>query len=154
MQLAHLFEGLTVRRVIAVTVICFAAAFCIRPFFINPLIEQLLIATCIGYTSMLLFTIATNLEIGVPREVRQVLSVFVGSFLLEIFFSILQRKVLTPNDLTDLDALTARVLAFQDRYNATATPFDWRFTRTDLDRLLERIAAHEPAPAPATTTAA
>src|SRR5215212_2840181 len=63
----------------------------------------------------------------------------------EIFFSILQRKVLTPNDLTDLDALTERVLAFQDRYNATATPFDWTFTRTDLDRLLDRIAAHEAA---------
>ena len=63
----------------------------------------------------------------------------------EIFFSILQRKVLTPNDLTDLDALTARILAFQDRYNATATPFDWRFTRTNLDRLLDRIAAHETA---------
>jgi len=46
------------------------------------------------------------------------------------------------------------VLAFQDRYNTTATPFDWKFTRADLDRLLERIAAHEPAPAPATTTAA
>jgi hypothetical protein len=68
--------------------------------------------------------------------------------------SILQRKVLTPNDLTDPDALTARVLAFQDRYNATATPFDWKFTRTDLDQLLERIAAHESAPAPATTMAA
>jgi hypothetical protein len=63
----------------------------------------------------------------------------------EIFFSILQRKVLTPNDLTDLDALTERVLAFQGRYNATATPFDWRFTRTDLDCLLDRIAAHEAA---------
>ena len=63
----------------------------------------------------------------------------------EIFFSILQRKVLTPNDLTDLDALTERILAFQDRYNATATPFDWTFTRTDLDRLLDRIAAHEAA---------
>ena len=63
----------------------------------------------------------------------------------EIFFSILQRRVLTPNDLTDLDALTARVLAFQGRYNATATPFDWTFTRIDLDRLLDRIAAHEAA---------
>jgi hypothetical protein len=63
----------------------------------------------------------------------------------EIFFSILQRKVLTPNDLTDLDALAERVLAFQARYNATATPFDWKFTRTDLDRLLDRIAAHEAA---------
>ena len=70
----------------------------------------------------------------------------------EIFFSILQRKVLTPNDLTDLDALAARILAFQDRYNATATPFNWCFTRADLDRLLQRIAAHEPVPelAPAT----
>ena len=63
----------------------------------------------------------------------------------EIFFSILQRKVLTPNDLTDLDALTERILAFQGRYNATATPFDWTFTRTDLDRLLDRIATHEAA---------
>jgi len=41
---------------------------------------------------------------------------------IEIYYSILQRKVLTPNDLTDLDALTERVLAFYDRYNATATP--------------------------------
>jgi hypothetical protein len=64
----------------------------------------------------------------------------------EIFFSILQRKVLTPNDLTDLDALAAHILAFQDRYNATATPFNWCFTPADLDRLLQRIAAHEPVP--------
>jgi hypothetical protein len=63
----------------------------------------------------------------------------------EIFFSILQRKVLIPNDLTDLDALAERVLAFKARYNAT--PFAWTFTRTDLDRLLARIAAHETAPA-------
>jgi phage FluMu protein gp41 len=68
---------------------------------------------------------------------------------IEIFFSVLQRKVLTPNDLTDLDALAERILAFQDRYNATATPFDWTFTRTDLTRLLQRTAAHEPAPATA-----
>jgi hypothetical protein len=40
-------------------------------------------------------------------------------------------------------------------HNATATPFDWRFTRTDLDRLLERIAAHEAAiPATPMATAA
>jgi len=42
---------------------------------------------------------------------------------IEIYFSILQRTVLTPNDLTDLDALTEPVLAFHDRYNATAKPF-------------------------------
>ena len=63
----------------------------------------------------------------------------------EVFFSILQRKVLTPTELSDLDALAARVLAFQARYNATATPFDWRFTRADLNRLLDRIAVHEAA---------
>ncbi len=63
----------------------------------------------------------------------------------KIFFSILQRKVLTPNDLTDLDALAERILAFQARYNTTATPFDWKFTRTDLHQLLDRIAAHETA---------
>ena len=38
-----------------------------------------------------------------------------------------------------------RLLAFQDRYNATAEPFDWRFTRKSLNRLLERLAAHEAA---------
>ena len=35
--------------------------------------------------------------------------------------------------------------SIQARYNATATPFDWRFTRTDLDQLLDRIAVHEAA---------
>jgi hypothetical protein len=64
---------------------------------------------------------------------------------IEIYYSILQRKVLTPNDLTDLDALAERILAFQARYNTTATPFDWRFTRADLDRLIDRITAHEAA---------
>jgi DDE superfamily endonuclease len=75
---------------------------------------------------------------------------------IEIYFSILQRKVLTPNDLTDLDALAERVLTFQARYNATATPFNWKFTRADLDRLLDRIAVHETAPAasPSMITAA
>lgn len=59
----------------------------------------------------------------------------------EIYFSAVQRKALTPNDFTDLDQLTNRLLTFQDHYNHTATPFDWRFTRTDLNRLLTRLAA-------------
>jgi transposase len=61
----------------------------------------------------------------------------------EIFFSIVQRKVVKPQDFNDLDGLAKRLLAFQDRYNATAVPFDWRFTRKSLDRLLERLAVHE-----------
>jgi hypothetical protein len=63
----------------------------------------------------------------------------------EIYFSIAQRKVVKPQDFDDLDALADRLLAFQDRYNATAEAFDWRFTRKSLDRLLERLAAHEAA---------
>jgi len=62
----------------------------------------------------------------------------------EIFFSIVQRKVIKPGDFADLDALAERLLAFQDRYNATAEPFDWHFGRKSLDRLLERLTAHEP----------
>ncbi len=61
----------------------------------------------------------------------------------EIFFSIVQRKVVKPQDFPDLKVLTDRLLAFQDRYNATAEPFDWRFTRRSLDRHLTKIAAHE-----------
>jgi hypothetical protein len=61
----------------------------------------------------------------------------------EIFFSIVQRKVITPGDFADLHELAARLLAFQNRYNATAEPFDWHFTRSSLDRMLERLAIHE-----------
>lgn len=58
---------------------------------------------------------------------------------IEIYFSILQRKAITPRDFTDLDALAERILAFQHRYNATAEPFDWRYTRNDLNKLLTRL---------------
>jgi transposase len=61
----------------------------------------------------------------------------------EIFFSIVQRKVVKPQDFDDLDTLTERLLAFQDRYNTSAEPFDWRFTGKSLDRLLERLTTHE-----------
>jgi len=58
---------------------------------------------------------------------------------IEIFFSIVQRKVLTPNDFPDLAAVEARLLAFEARYNDTAVPFHWRFTRADLDRRLLQL---------------
>jgi transposase len=57
----------------------------------------------------------------------------------EIVLSVIQRKVLTPNDFTDLAEVARRLLAFQRRYQQTAVPFDWRFTRVDLDRLLRRL---------------
>jgi DDE superfamily endonuclease len=62
---------------------------------------------------------------------------------IEIVFSVIQRKVVSPNDFTDLDQITARLAAFEQRYNNLAEPFDWRFTRDDLNDLLERIAQHD-----------
>ncbi len=59
---------------------------------------------------------------------------------IEIYFSILQRKVLTPNDFPSLDQLQKTILAFQQRYSDRATPFAWRFTRDDLHRLLNKLA--------------
>jgi transposase len=58
---------------------------------------------------------------------------------IEIVFSVIQRKVLTPNDFTDLGEVQQRLLGFQRRYQQTAVPFDWRFTRADLDQLLRRL---------------
>jgi DDE superfamily endonuclease len=49
----------------------------------------------------------------------------------EIYFSIVQRKALKPNSFTSLDQIRHRLAAFEVRYNAIATPFDWRFSRTD-----------------------
>jgi hypothetical protein len=40
----------------------------------------------------------------------------------EIYFSIVQRKVLTPNDFTDLNALAERLLDFQYYWETTAIP--------------------------------
>ena len=60
---------------------------------------------------------------------------------IEIYFSVVQRKLLTPDDFANLDALAEQLTAFEARYNAAAQPFDWRFNRDDLDQLLNRIAA-------------
>jgi len=57
----------------------------------------------------------------------------------EIYFSVAQRKVLTPNDFADLDALEQHLLAFGRRYEQIAAPFDWKFTRSDLERVLRRL---------------
>ncbi|MFD4764636.1 IS630 family transposase [Streptomyces sp. NPDC058439] len=61
---------------------------------------------------------------------------------IEIFFSIVQRKVVSPNDFTDLAQVRDRLRAFEDRYNAAAQPFQWRFTTSDLDELLARLDGH------------
>jgi transposase len=57
----------------------------------------------------------------------------------EIYFSILQRKAISPADFADLDDLATRILAFQNRYNDAAAPFDWKYTRRDLNDFLTRL---------------
>jgi hypothetical protein len=57
----------------------------------------------------------------------------------ELVFSVLQRKVLTPNDFLDLEALEAAILRFQDLYNQIAKPFKGKYTRDDLKRTLSRF---------------
>jgi hypothetical protein len=58
---------------------------------------------------------------------------------IEIYFSILQRKALTPNDFPSLAALKERILGFQKYYEEIAKPFEWKFTRKDLNRLMCKI---------------
>jgi hypothetical protein len=58
---------------------------------------------------------------------------------IEIYFSIVQRKVLTPNDFPSLAAVKQRLLAFQNRYETMAQPFAWKFTRHDLAKLLDKL---------------
>ena len=60
-----------------------------------------------------------------------------------IYFSIVQRKVLTPNDAVSLAVLEDRLLRFQTHCEQVATPFEWKFTRVDLGRLLAKLAARE-----------
>jgi len=60
---------------------------------------------------------------------------------IEIYFSVVQRKLLTPDNHASLESLADQLTAFEARYNQAARPFDWRFNNDDLDRLLNRIAA-------------
>lgn len=57
----------------------------------------------------------------------------------EIYFSVVQRKVLQPNNFSDLDALEQTLLAFGRRYEQIAKPFEWKFTREKLDKVLARV---------------
>ncbi|MER5532556.1 IS630 family transposase [Streptomyces mirabilis] len=58
---------------------------------------------------------------------------------IEIFFSIVQRKVVSPNGFTDPIQVWDRLRSFEDRYNAAAQPFQWKFTASGLNDLLARL---------------
>ena len=70
----------------------------------------------------------------------------------EIYFSIIQRKVLTPNDFADLAALRLRLALYEELSNQHPTPFQWKFDRTKLTALLAKIEARQRALADARLT--
>ena len=59
----------------------------------------------------------------------------------EIYFSIIQRKVLTPNDVADLEALRLRLALYEELSNQNPTPFQWKFDRAKLTALLAKLEA-------------
>ena len=60
----------------------------------------------------------------------------------EVYFSIIQRKVLTPNDFATLEAVRVRLRLYEELSNRTPRPFAWKFTRQDLLNWLKRAAPH------------
>jgi len=61
---------------------------------------------------------------------------------IEIYFAIVQKKALTPNDFPDFEAVKDRLLSFQIRYQEVARPFSWKFTRKDLKEKLKLVSDH------------
>lgn len=62
---------------------------------------------------------------------------------IEIYFSIVQRKVLTPADFNSLAEVEDRLLGFQEHYQKAAKPFEWKFTKADLHKVCKRISINE-----------
>ncbi len=93
---SRLLEGLTVRRVAAVTALCAVAAASVVWLFINSYWDLLVSALCVGYTSMVLFTLAGNIrQARLPREAMQVLAVVAGSFLGTLLAGFVKGRTLT-----------------------------------------------------------
>lgn len=61
--------------------------------------------------------------------------------LIEIYFSIVQKRVLTPNDFGSLAAVADRIIQFQYHYEQIAEPFEWKFTRHDLAKMPFKLSA-------------
>ncbi len=90
---AYLLEGLTVRRVLSVTLICAAAAGAVVWLFLNTYSDLLVSALCVGYTCMVLFTVAGNIrQVRLPREVMQLFAIVLGSFLGTVLAQIIKGR--------------------------------------------------------------
>ena len=62
---------------------------------------------------------------------------------MEIYFSLVQRKVLTPNDFADLEAVRLRLAFYEELSNQHPTPFQWKFDRPKLTALFAKIEARQ-----------
>jgi hypothetical protein len=58
---------------------------------------------------------------------------------MEIYFGIVHRKVLTPNDFVSLEGVAQRLKEFERHYERVAKPFEWKFTREDMSRMLRKL---------------
>ncbi len=58
----------------------------------------------------------------------------------EIYFSVLQRKVITPSDFNSLSELETRILTFQEHYEKVAKPFEWKFASEELNKLMIKLS--------------
>lgn len=85
-------------------------------------------------------TFPSRLQSRYPNAIAVMLPVH-ASWLnqIEIYFSILERKALTPNDFATLKDVRERILGFQRLYGKTASPFNWTYTRRDMQRHLREI---------------
>ena len=62
---------------------------------------------------------------------------------IEIYFSIVKRKVLTPNNYENLDALEKQLIKFQSYYKTVAKPFEWKFTKDDLNNVIKNVSYYQ-----------
>lgn len=67
----------------------------------------------------------------------------------EVYFSIIQRKVLTPNDFANLDEVRTRLALYEELANRAPKPFAWKFTRQKMLEWLQRATPHFSAAKPA-----
>ena len=58
---------------------------------------------------------------------------------IEIWFSVLQRKLLQPNDFESLDELAAAIMEFIRCENQTAKPINWTYTVEKLELKLGTV---------------
>jgi hypothetical protein len=89
-----------------------------------------------------------------PAAVRRLVKAYANTILVhtpvhaswlnqvEIYFSIVQRKVLTPNDFSSLEAVAQRLRLYEALSNQQPHPFAWKFTRAKLAEFLKRLEAH------------